>query len=226
MLRPQLPRACLSYQLCHRSQHEVFSGRASAVFWLILSLLDQDWPVAFVCSISQVRILADYPPVQSHTTASCWKHRGVHSCAWNAQQFVEGWERSASKKHKMWLWSGLFYWVFFSPTWKSSKVFLPPVKAVWSPCKAHSCLCDGFPLLLPCPLLSGHWQCFKHRVFFDFYLAISLGSKCIWFLFHLPFSCLLLPYSFENLKFKSKWNPEHQKIRHTCFIFPPQILAY
>lgn len=132
MIRPQLSHACLWYQLCHRSQHEVFSGRASAVFWLILSFLDQDWPVAFVYSISQACILAGYPPVQSHTTASCWKHRGLHlhSCAWNAQQFAEGWERSASKKHKMWLWSGLFYWLFlphlknlqrfFSLLWKLS----------------------------------------------------------------------------------------------------------
>lgn len=153
MIRPQLSRACLWYQLCHRSQHEVFSGRASAVFWLILSFLDQDWPVAFVYSISQACILAGYPPVQSHTTASCWKHRGLHlhSCAWNAQQFVEGWERSASKKHKMWLWSGLFYWLFL-PHLKIFKGFSPSSESCLIPI---ACMLQGSQLSvwwLPTPL--------------------------------------------------------------------------
>lgn len=94
----------------------IFSGKASTVFWLLLSFLDQDWPVASVCSTSQACVLAGYPPVQSLTTASCCKHSGLHlhSCAWNAQQFMEGWEGAASLKSKMWLWSGLFY-CFFSP---------------------------------------------------------------------------------------------------------------
>lgn len=92
----------------------IFSGKASTVFWLLLSFLDQDWPVAFVCSTSQACVLAGYPPVQSLTTASCCEHSGLHlhSCAWNAQQFMEGWEGAASLKSKMWLWSGLFYCFF------------------------------------------------------------------------------------------------------------------
>lgn len=135
-------------------------GTAWGIFWkgICCFLTHPFFPrPGLACSICVQHLPSLYPcrlsssAVPHHCFMLETQRSSSSSCAWNAQQFVEGWERSASKKHKMWLWSGLFYWLFL-PHLKIFKGFFPSCESCLIPI---ACMLQGSQLSvwwLPTPL--------------------------------------------------------------------------
>lgn len=128
-------------------------------------------------------------------------------------------------KSKLWLWSGLFYW-FFPSSPENLQRSLSLLGKLSNPHSLHAAMLTAVCVMAShsswhalCSLVIGNAL---NTVFFDFYFALSLGSKCIWLFFHPTFFMSTAPLlSFENLKFSLKTNGTQNIRRCVMLDFSP-----
>lgn len=159
--------------------------------------LDQDWPVALVHSISQASILAGYPSsAVPHHCFMLETQRSSFLCLKCTAVFGRLRRISFLKKQDLALIR--FILLFFSPPPENLQRSLSLLRRLSNPCCLHAARLTAVCVMASrsswhalCSLAIGN--ALNTDFSLTFFFALSLGSKCIWFLFYSTFFMSIAP---------------------------------